>query len=87
MPNLTKEGLIRSAKQAAQYGLSFNAYCEIISRVVISEQSKVLIDETSWLRGSCSSLITLADIAEMLTAHGIHLYFEDDADGNQRSER
>lgn len=38
--SLTKEGLIDGAKQACQDGLSFDAYCAMIRRVVISGQSK-----------------------------------------------
>ena len=39
MPSLTKEGLIAGAKQAAQDGLSFDAYCELIANVIISGQT------------------------------------------------
>lgn len=39
MPSLTKEGLIDGAKQAAMDGLSFDAYCELIAKVIISGQT------------------------------------------------
>lgn len=40
MPSLNKEGLIDGAKQACQDGLSFDEYCDLISKVIISGQSK-----------------------------------------------
>jgi len=47
MPSLTKEGLIDGAKQAVMDGLSFDAYCELIAKVIISgqtvDQVKVLL--------------------------------------------
>ena len=46
MPSLTKEGLIAGAKQAAEDGLSFDGYCELISKVVISGQT---VDEVKAL--------------------------------------
>lgn len=37
--SLNKEGLIDGAKQAAQDGLSFDEYCELIAKVIISGQT------------------------------------------------
>ena len=37
--SLNKEGLIEGAKQAAQDGLSFDAYCALVAKVVISGQT------------------------------------------------
>ena len=39
MPSLTKAGLIDGAKQAALDGLSFDAYCELIAKMIISGQT------------------------------------------------
>lgn len=40
MASLNKEGLIDGAKQACQNGLSFDEYCNLISKVIISGQPK-----------------------------------------------
>jgi hypothetical protein len=37
--SLTKEGLIDGAKQAAEDGLSFDDYCELITKIIISGQT------------------------------------------------
>ena len=39
MPNLTKAGLIDGAKSAAASGMSFDAYCGLIAKVIISGQT------------------------------------------------
>ena len=36
---MNKEGLIDGAKQAAQDGMSFDEYCELIAKVIISGQT------------------------------------------------
>lgn len=65
--SLNKEGLIDGAKQACQDGLSFDEYCNLISTVIISGQSK-------------------EEVAGMLMAHGINLYFEGFADATQQNQ-
>ena len=40
MPSLNKEGLIDGAKSAATSGMSFDEYCELIAKVIISGQTK-----------------------------------------------
>jgi len=64
MPSLNKQGLIDGAKQAAQDEISFDTYCDMVSKMVISGQSK-------------------EEVAGMLMAHGIHLYFEGFAAGRE----
>lgn len=39
MPSLNKEGLIAGAKQAAMDGMSFDEYCELITKVIVSGQT------------------------------------------------
>ena len=40
MPSLDKEGLTAGARQAAEDGSSFDEYCELIAKVIISGQTK-----------------------------------------------
>ena len=43
MPNLTYEGIRDGAIQASSDGLTFDKYCEIIAKIIISGQSKDFI--------------------------------------------
>ena len=77
MPSLTKEGLIAGAKQAAQDGMSFDAYCELITKVIVSGQT---LDEVKVLLKAHGLDVYFGDTEPQMFVSEIRSLYRDEND-------